>query len=351
MAGAFCTQPMHQAFVRILQCSLAFGAGFYICHLSKAQEAPLPTSSKTEISDIREHVGAYQFISPFLECAEHLGATTTSLTLVYQRLNTSIKNAQQASGVPTLSVYFRDFDNGPWFGLNEDQDFAPASLMKVPVMMAVFKIAEADPTFLKKVVRTPPPEQVNSLAKNEGDDMVQPDTEYSINELVRYMVTRSDNLATQTILEYVPPATVAGVFSNIGVPVDPLQSDLSLSTKEYAAFFRVLYNASFLTNEYSEKALTLLSESTFTHAIIAGVPAGVPVAHKWGIRTALGTSTEQQVHDCGIVYYPKHPYLLCVMTRGSDPAAQATLIETISGIVYAEITPSTDSESAPVLTN
>lgn len=32
-----------------------------------------------------------------------------------------------------ISVYYRDLQDGPWFGSNEKQEFDPASMMKVPV--------------------------------------------------------------------------------------------------------------------------------------------------------------------------------------------------------------------------
>src|ERR1035437_1746058 len=31
----------------------------------------------------------------------------------------------------TISVYFRSLNNGPWFGINQDENYFPASLLKV----------------------------------------------------------------------------------------------------------------------------------------------------------------------------------------------------------------------------
>lgn len=35
-----------------------------------------------------------------------------------------------------VSVYYRDLIDGPWFGIHEDAPYNPASLMKLPVMIA-----------------------------------------------------------------------------------------------------------------------------------------------------------------------------------------------------------------------
>jgi hypothetical protein len=44
-----------------------------------------------------------------------------------------------------------------------------------------------------------------------------------------------------------------------------------------------------------------------------------------------------QLHDCGIVYYPHKPYLLCVMTRGKSSDDNSKMIAEISKLVYREV--------------
>ena len=52
----------------------------------------------------------------------------------------------------------------------------------------------------------------------------------------------------------------------------------------------------------------------------------------------MGSNQEiKQLHDCGIVYYPKHPYLLCVMTRGDSFEYLDDTIRDISHLVYQEV--------------
>lgn len=42
----------------------------------------------------------------------------------------------------------------------------------------------------------------------------------------------------------------------------------------------------------------------------------------------------KELHDCGIIYYPERPYLLCVMTEGNDLNELAGVIQNISKTVY-----------------
>jgi hypothetical protein len=102
------------------------------------------------------------------------------------------------------------------------------------------------------------------------------------------------------------------------------------------AFFN---NVTYLSSEYSERALKLLSETTYLNGLVAGVPKGVTVAHKFGehVFSAKGVATGVELSDCGIVYYPAHPYLLCVMTSVKDEVTAATIIANISKVTYSAV--------------
>lgn len=102
---------------------------------------------------------------------------------------------------------------------------------------------------------------------------------------------------------------------------------------------RVLFNATYLNDANSEKALVLLSKATFDKGLTAGVPSTIVVSHKFGehVNGADGVINSVELHDCGIVYYPKNPYLLCVMTRGKNINDLQNTIKEISNTVYTVI--------------
>ncbi len=81
--------------------------------------------------------------------------------------------------------------------------------------------------------------------------------------------------------------------------------------------------------------LETMSHSSFTKGIVAGVPEDVLVSHKFG-EAPLKTG-EVQLHDCGIVYAQQSPYLLCVMSQGSDYEALADFIARVSQAVYVYV--------------
>ena len=96
-----------------------------------------------------------------------------------------------------------------------------------------------------------------------------------------------------------------------------------------------MFNASYLSRESSERGLAYLAHSDFQNGLVAGVPQGITVAHKFGERVSANGA--KQLHDCGIVYYPTRPYLLCVMTRGDDFSKLTEVIQSVSRIVYQSV--------------
>jgi beta-lactamase class A len=115
----------------------------------------------------------------------------------------------------------------------------------------------------------------------------------------------------------------------------------SMTVKQTASMFRLLYNASYLNKSMSQYALHLLQQSTFRDGIIARVPDGIPVSHKFGERE--DDDGTKQLHDCGIVYHPKTHYLICLMTKGHDQHINAQVLAELSRLIYEEVTRRSDN--------
>lgn len=150
------------------------------------------------------------------------------------------------------------------------------------------------------------------------------------------MLINSDNTAAFNLLEYLNKTKGAQTYESLGLGLVDFTSEnsLNLSVESYASFFRVLYNASFLSRNESEEILSLLEQSSFHSGIRALLPEDIPVANKFGSREF--ESGENHLHDCGIVY-TSNPYVVCVMTRGSNREAQRSIIQQISKMVYDNI--------------
>ena len=247
-----------------------------------------------------------------------------------------IRKEKDAGLVKDVSVYFRSLTDGMWFGIDEDAKFSPASLLKVPVMMAYLKVAETKPEILKikyayREVGDVAPVNIHGSAPQEKGQY------YSVEELIGLTIRESDNVADNILYVNMDQHILDQVYTYLGVGLEGVSSKEDfVSIRTYCSLFRVLYNAAFLNKEMSQKALEYLTGSSFKDGIKAGLPEGVVVAHKFGERFFTDQGI-RQLHEIGIVYYPGNTYMLGIMTRGVDFNNQARVIREISNLVYKEI--------------
>lgn len=288
--------------------------------------------------------GQFSFINPLLECdLDHQSSEVTFQSLE-QKIIDYIKEAKRTGLVSQISVYWRDLNNGPWIGIDEKNNFTPSSLLKVPIMIAILKQSEQDSKLLENKLLYKGNTETEVTPIYTPSKMLEKDQSYSIDELLNRMIIYSDNNAKNLLLDNIDSQKIDAVYGDLGILLPPeTLADDYMSVKEYAALFRILYNGSYLSRENSEKALKILSQSDFKVGLLAGVPEGIKVAHKFGEREL--ENGVNQLHDCGIIYYPNHPYLLCVMTRGDKLEVLPGVIAQISRIVYGEI--STTVPKAP----
>ena len=281
---------------------------------------------------VREGFG--KFTNPLLECEVASGAINAPKIRFERELEAYVGEVRARPGVRDVSVYYRDLNNGPAFGVDEEEEFSPASLLKVPIYLAFLKHAESEPAILAKEVTFDSLMVQNTVTQNiRPEKHLEPGTAYRAEELLERMIVYSDNDTLNALYPLLPEREYTELFMRLGLSdFSPTNDAYTLSVKEYSTFFRVLYNASFLSQNSSEKALEVLSETTFNSGIRAGVPSEVLISHKFGERDLEDGFV--QLHDCGIVYADRTPYLICVMTRGTDPTAITKAIQDISGFVY-----------------
>lgn len=284
-----------------------------------------------------ERQTGYRLINPLLECEVVGDGVYTELRPFREELTTLVQKMLQNREATHISVYFRDLNNGPWIGINEKELFAPSSLLKVPLLFSVFEQSDRDPSFMQKKMVYSGEFDLTSSQNVKPSHILQRGSSYTISNLLERTIIESDNTAAKLLTLAVDSDLFFRPYESLGLQKpNSTEGEYYLRVKDYASFFRVLYNASYLSRAQSERALELLSRSAYTRGLVQGVPRGVTVAHKFGERK-LSDVSELQLHDCGIVYHRKKPYLLCVMTKGAVFTRLEQVISEISKMVYENV--------------
>lgn len=316
----------------VLSLIVTFTVGYFT-------ENKFASDPKNQEEIIRKNF-SYKYINPILECNVDL-ELNNKLDSLKNNVQDIIQDQINQKNITFASVYYRDLNNGPWFGINEDEYFSPASLVKVPVMIAYLKKAETDPLILqKKIVNTPNIQDGSNIQNIKPSVSIAPNQSYTVEDLINKMIINSDNDSYNTLAENLDQNELADIYQDLDVDISKAFTNPNgniITVKDYASFFRILFNASYLNKDMSELALSILTQTDYKDGLVAGTPNNITIAHKFGERKYLDTG-ETQFHDCGIIYLPQKPYLLCIMTKGTDFNHLSQVIQEISSTVYQNLT-------------
>lgn len=224
----------------------------------------------------------------------------------------------------SFAIYFEYLPTGTTIGINEDHNFTAESLLKVPVVMAYFHKKErlgmkSDPTV----------SLVQSELNSKFGDLYKKGVGYQINlgDAVKLALQKSDNTASFLLADQISEDDFQFVYDGLDIPEMVSGKSPIITAQEYTSVLKALYFGSVLNNDDSEYILTLLTHTDFKDMLPSGVPADVPVAHK------IGLVDGQIYQDCGIVYYPNRPYILCMVSHSDQKTAQKRM-HAISKMVY-----------------
>jgi len=259
-----------------------------------------------------------------------------------------IERLIKASGAE-VAVAWRPLDAKPGEELliNADMRFHAASTMKVPVMIELFRQAEAGQLKLDDTVLVTnqftsihdgTPYTLSATEDSDGEIYKAMGRQLSYRALVEAAITVSSNLATNILIEHLGAKNVQATVDRMhasGMQVlrgveDQKAFDAGKNNTTDArgllTLFEALGKGQAVSPAASSGMLEILKRQKFTTGIPAGLPPGTVVAHKTGSITRIR-------HDAGIVYGTR-PYVLVVLVRGiQDSKVSDALIADISRVV------------------
>jgi beta-lactamase class A len=327
----------------------------------------LPDESNAKMVNkmVNKKVFIWIFISALLSLGCMLlpkvsSVSSDGLTVDMQDLRKRLEREIKESGAE-VGLAFKDLESGESLLIQADVMMHAASLMKVPVMIEVFRRAEQGQFRLDKKI--PVKNEFKSIVDgslysltvtdDSDDDIYQYiEKELSIRKLVHRMITVSSNLATNILIELVDAQNVMRSLEELGVynmrvlrgveDIKAYEKDLNNQTDALSMMQVMLSIAEGLacSEEACEEMVEILSQQKFRAKIPAGIPDGIRVANKTGSITRID-------HDAAIVFPEgRRPYVLVVLTRGINNREEAErLIAGLSKIIFQRVAgPSIDKQ-------
>ena len=235
------------------------------------------------------------------------------------------------------SVFAWEYDSGKYVDINASNLYSAASIIKIPVLIQLFKSIEANQlTIYDEMTLTP-------YYKAEGSGGLQTKalgSKYSLDELARVMITQSDNSATNMIISAVGSMTdVNSGIRNWGLKNTYIKNWLPDMTgsnyttaRDLATMLYNLDNPGFLNINSREYIIDYMSHVENNRLIQAGLDKKALFVHKTGdIGKMLG--------DAGIVYTPEGKKYICVIlaNRPYNSPQGKEFIQKASSIIYNSI--------------
>ncbi len=222
-----------------------------------------------------------------------------------------------------------DYERALQFSHEGDRWFHAASTIKVPLLLAVYRLAEEgrirldDTLHVRNRFRSMTGEIFRVAASRDGDSEVHRRRGRSmrVRELARAMIVRSSNLATNLLLDYagldvvrqvLREARAEGIEMRRGVEdTGAFEQGINneVTAEGLVRCFRLLCQEGFVRAETREQMIEVLSAQEFNGMIPASLPKEARVAHKTGEISTV-------CHDAGIVFLPKRkPYVVSILTE------------------------------------
>ena len=235
------------------------------------------------------------------------------------------------------SIYVWEYEKGQYVDINGDNLYSAASIIKLPVLVRLFKSIEANQmTIYDEMLLT----DYYQSSGSGNLQYAQTGRKYSLDSLAKTMIQDSDNTSTNMIM-----AKLGGMDDiNIGLRdwgisrtyvrtwLPDLQGTNKTTAKDMAKILYNLDNPGFLNINSREFIIDYMSHVKNNRLIAAGLGDDAMFIHKTGdIGTMLG--------DAGIVYAPNgKKYIVVILANRPHNAPQGKdFIVKASSLIYKAI--------------
>lgn len=252
-------------------------------------------------------------------------------------LENQLKGLNKAYPSIKPAIFVWSFETGKYAAINSDKVYPAASIIKIPVLVQLFKSIEANQVSIYDEMTL-----THYYRSSGSGDMqyAQEGRKYSLDDLAKVMIQDSDNTATNMLMSKVGGMDDinAGIRSwglkntHVQTWLPDLTGTNTTTAYDMAKILYNLENPSFLNINSREDIIKYMSKVKNNRLIQAGLPAGVPFIHKTGdIGTMLG--------DAGIVYMPsgQHYIVVILANRPHNDPAGVNFIKAASSLIYSNM--------------
>ncbi len=222
----------------------------------------------------------------------------------------------------TYGLYVYNLKSQTQYGLHDQEVFPAASLIKLPLLIALYQTAEKSQLNLDELYT------LRDADKVEGAGSLQyskAGTQISFRNLAKLMAKSSDNTAARIVATRLGNDKINSTISQIGM-LHTSYKDTTTTPTDTGLLLQKLYQGQLLSSNHTEELLNFLTNTDWEELIPTGIPPGIRVTHKYA--SDVGTWS-----DAGIVYADS-PFILVIASSDAIQSEAFDTIPQITKIVY-----------------
>ena len=228
-------------------------------------------------------------------------------------------------GAPgTFGISVIDLTSNQVVNINATNRMNAASVNKLEILAALYHECAAGRLQLDQTLTTSA-----ATIQDYGTGVIryQPSgTQYTLGQLAQLLIEQSDNTASYMLAQAIGLSTIDALVAGWGLDSTIVGQEVS-SPHDAARFMQLLYQGKLADASATSQMMEYLTHTAFNDRIPAGVPPGVPVAHK------IGTQVNVE-NDVAIVALAGRPYVLSIFARDVTEERAVPIEQAISRSVY-----------------
>ncbi len=219
-------------------------------------------------------------------------------------------------------VYFQDLKTKDSFNINGEEIFSAASLIKLPVLITLYRESEAGRIKLDDIYKL----QASDKVGGAGSLQYKPvGYEISFRQMAKLMGEQSDNTAFSIVSKTLGGEKIQDLINALGMKSTSF-IDNKTTPGDIGLLFQKLYGEKIVYDKDRDEILSFITNTIWEDRIPAGIPKGIKVSHKIGTEVGV-------ISDAGIIFSEK-PFILVIMSQEANEIEAKKALPEITKKIY-----------------
>ncbi len=225
------------------------------------------------------------------------------------------------------------------------ETYPPASTIKMLLIASLMQQVDAGILSLEETTTVEQGDIVGGYGEIQNEPVPN---EVTLGRLAELTVTISDNTATNVLVDVVGYDAMQALANELELQTMqfgrkmfesamPPDKQNYINAEDSIMLLKAIYDGDFLTEDSRRLIIAWMSAQTVTTKIAAGVPSGMPIAHKTGENASVS-------HDLGYLLWPENEVAVAIFAESevSDDfetvqAAVNPVVADVARVIYEHL--------------